>query len=485
MSNYSDILLLATLLLFGEITCFLFPEFHLFFESCESAADVSRTSEIFFLPLAFNLSFTIYNFSASYDNRAMDVLNILERPLDQGDEAHQPPIGGKVFAGVSTQESQRRNRPSRWKQKRVQATGSTGNNGAAAVMTSSETGNQEAKKDQTNQIDRKVFRNTQSQMFGSDLSSEEQIHLDNLQRMASMEPTEIERQKQALIGSMDAGVLQALLRRAEIKEQEMNTSELGCGTQNVKIDGSANYAERETKKMQDSIATLKEEKDQTLEADGSEQNSVIAPESCNANSFENSKKSLHFLRPAGPPEDETMAHNEDLNGRDFLTLMHSKYFPELPVEHDKLAWMKPLSQEEAQEYTPEQDSLAPSEIRFDFNGDILGPQKSREVDTGEGLHHHGDAPMAAGYTIGELGRLARSVNVSQRCLAIRTLGRILYKLGKIRSSELRAGLQGCIDQNRILDSLYAANAESNSVTLRAYATEALWNHHQSNSRTAV
>lgn len=411
----------------------------------------------------------------------MDVLDILERPLDQGNGAHEPPDGSKVAVGATTQESYQKNRPSRWKQKRAQATGSTE---IDTVTTKTGPDENKAKQNDGSSVGQKAFSNTRSQMFGSDLSTEEQIHLDNLQQMAAMDPTEIEKEKQALIGSMNADVLQALLRRAEIKEQEMNVSE-PSGTESIKRDTTRHHTETEPQRVPDFISNFSKESDQTLGENGSGVTGEVAAAACDGVDSENSNRSVHFLRPAGSLEPETYPGGDDLSGNDFLTQMHMKYFPELPVEHDKLAWMKPISQKEAEEYTPDQDSLAPSEIRFDFNGDILGPQRSREIDTGAGLHHHGDAPMAAGYTIGELGRLARSVNVSQRCLAVRTLGRVLYKLAQIKSSELRAGLQGCIDQNRIIESLYAANSESNSLTLQAYATEALWNYHQSNSRTAV
>lgn len=77
-----------------------------------------------------------------------------------------------------------------------------------------------------------------------------------------------------------------------------------------------------------------------------------------------------------------------------------------------------------------------------------------------GLHHHADAPEAAGYTIPELARLARSSFPAQRCIAFQTLGRILYRLGAGHygpdGTDLVDGLWRCVDQGRVLEMLQRA-----------------------------
>ncbi len=127
----------------------------------------------------------------------------------------------------------------------------------------------------------------------------------------------------------------------------------------------------------------------------------------------------HFPRPHAP--------DLDPSDPDFLENLHQKYFPDLPADPSKLAWMAPIPSEGSladrdSPYHPGQDSLAVSQLRFNFMGRLLPPRIARAIPVSKGLHHHGEAPEAAGYTIIELARLARSVVPSQRCLAFQTLG---------------------------------------------------------------
>ncbi|KAJ4292965.1 hypothetical protein N0V88_005629 [Collariella sp. IMI 366227] len=94
------------------------------------------------------------------------------------------------------------------------------------------------------------------------------------------------------------------------------------------------------------------------------------------------------------------------------------------------------------------DSLPVSALRFDFRGALLPPRLSRAVPVTKGLHHHGEAPEAAGYTIPELARLARSAVPAQRCLAYQTLGRMLGG----EEDDLAFALWRCL-RRRVLESL--------------------------------
>ncbi|XP_065833777.1 RNA polymerase II-associated protein 1-like isoform X2 [Oscarella lobularis] len=88
------------------------------------------------------------------------------------------------------------------------------------------------------------------------------------------------------------------------------------------------------------------------------------------------------------------------------------------LEPAKLEWIQTLSTS---------SSLPPShqstQVRFDFNGSIV--PKDADVATREGLHHHGENPEAAGYTLSELFQMARSNVIQQRVLSLRVLARIL------------------------------------------------------------
>lgn len=175
---------------------------------------------------------------------------------------------------------------------------------------------------------------------------------------------------------------------------------------------------------------------------------------------------------------------------DFLETLHSKYFPNLPADPTKLAWMAPIPTpgsvaDQESPYYPGQSSLSIASLRFDFKGRLLPPSRSRAIPVTKGLHHHGQAPEAAGYTVGELGILARSAVPAQRCVAFQTLGRILFRLGQGEwggggggdASDLAKGLWRTVQEAKVMESLLEAAEVPEGQGhrgSRSYAVEALW-----------
>ncbi|KAK6352825.1 hypothetical protein TWF696_004825 [Orbilia brochopaga] len=209
---------------------------------------------------------------------------------------------------------------------------------------------------------------------------------------------------------------------------------------------------------------------------------------------------IHF--PA--PVDQDPDPDPDPTSPSFLSHLHKKYFPTLPSDPQKLAWMAPPTPDDsADTYSPLLPSLLPSAIRFDFRGRLLPPRQAREVPGHLGLHHHADAPLSAGYTIPELSHLSRSSFPAQRCMAFQTLGRILYRLGsgayststspdeeetaeggvegpsRSIATDLERGLWRCIHEGRVLETLQEAAGDgstrgSSHLGVKNYALEALW-----------
>ncbi|KAL2117482.1 hypothetical protein VTJ04DRAFT_7142 [Mycothermus thermophilus] len=194
----------------------------------------------------------------------------------------------------------------------------------------------------------------------------------------------------------------------------------------------------------------------------------------------------HFPRPPPVPD-------LDPADPDFLEKLHQKYFPDLPADPSKLAWMAPIPTPDSpadleSPYHPSQSSLPVSALRFDFRGRLIPPRLSRSLPVTLGLHHHAEAPEAAGYTIPELATLARSSYAPQRCLAYQTLGRIMYRLGK---GEFGSGTQGrdgadeadlavaiwrLMQQGRVVEGLEeeVASEGQRHRSAYCYAVEALW-----------
>lgn len=290
------------------------------------------------------------------------------------------------------------------------------------------------------------------------LSDEERIHLENVKKLAAMTPEDIEREKQQLLGTLDPKVLSSLLRRAELKEQQ----DQGYSPSTADANATAGDSVRaESRKSYDAEARPSRPPASTKTVSFDE----IVPDA----------EATKASQPAGQIADEAAP-----------ITMHfppppeelKQYFPDTPVETSKLAWMQPIADEEEAEYSDQLASVAPSELRFDFRGDLITPRMSRMIDQSAGLHHHGDAPSAAGYTIPELAHLARSSVASQRAMAIQTVGRVLHKLysGKFnKSTELQYALEKLVKAHRVEETLLeAASDQTRSATVRAHATEALW-----------
>ncbi|KAJ3034472.1 RNA polymerase II associated protein 1, partial [Rhizophlyctis rosea] len=101
------------------------------------------------------------------------------------------------------------------------------------------------------------------------------------------------------------------------------------------------------------------------------------------------------------------------------------WIPNDKLEPDKLEWM-----DESDWSSSSQTTASKSTLRFDFKGSILEP--NQDIPTHLGLHHHGDDPDLAGYTLDELLHLSRSTVPNQRVISLRTLAIVVeraYKLG--------------------------------------------------------
>ncbi|KAL3049240.1 hypothetical protein OYC64_008664 [Pagothenia borchgrevinki] len=101
------------------------------------------------------------------------------------------------------------------------------------------------------------------------------------------------------------------------------------------------------------------------------------------------------------------------------------------AEPEKLEWMKDLP-------APRRKGTKKAmQARFDFAGTVIPP--TQDLPTHLGLHHHGEEPDRAGYSLQELFLLSRSQLIQQRTLAISTLANIL---SKARAGEYLSVLKG-------------------------------------------
>jgi len=353
----------------------------------------------------------------------------------------------------------------------------------------------------------------QSTPRDNDFAASERRRIDeeNRQRIIDMSPEEIEEAQQELLKGLSPSILERLLRRANIDEpagpspfDDATPSPDTQGTHVPEIQvedttASARQAERASKPKK-SVSFAQPPSPPPEPTDDDDDGAPPAPEAGDlfspdsvpsaddatrptkenpAHDHGTDKTTTHFPSPRAVPD-------LDPSDPDFLQHLHDKYFPHLPADPSKLAWMAPIPTVDSpadrdSPYYPGQASLSASQLRFDFRGQLLPPRRARAIPTSKGLHHHGEAPEAAGYTVPELARLARSAVPAQRCLAFQTLGRIAYRLGRAQwggpDDPLARGIWGCFHEGRVLETLTDAAAVEEGRGhrgSRAYAMEAIW-----------
>jgi hypothetical protein len=358
--------------------------------------------------------------------------------------------------------------------------------------------------------------------FGVDRDEERRaIDEENRRTLAGMSDAEIEQERQELLSSLNPALLQKLLMRSNIdqgsNEQDFDTEPstpaavIPSTTDEAKIEPQPKTLT--SKKV--SFASSGPQNETPPQTESTSIPTAQPPSNDNTTStaMPDTTDSIHFPQPPQPPD-------LDPNDPSFLKNLHEKYFPTLPYDPSSLSWMSPIDPSDTKSpYHPSQTALNPAELRFDFSGNLLAPSVARAIPTDRGLHHHAEAPEAAGYTIPELAVTARSKVASQRCIAYQTLGRILYRLGRgefgVESTEqttdgpakvaknpevmedengeewveedigsaMAGGLWQCIEEGRVIETLTEeANKERGHLTARTFAQEALWNWRRGGGR---
>ncbi|KAL2072253.1 hypothetical protein VTL71DRAFT_11596 [Oculimacula yallundae] len=336
---------------------------------------------------------------------------------------------------------------------------------------------------------RQTPTNPSSLTQNSNMDSERrQIDEENRRRLAAMSAEEIEEERNELMAGLNPALLEMLLKRSNLDEGRGDTG-IEPPTPKEKANTTPEVAQAETlQEITGSIPAPKPAgkridpaKSVRFEDDDKEPSNPINLQPASSTSTDplpdDIHPTMHF--PTAP-------NIPDLDPSDpsFLENLHAKYFPNLPADPSKLAWMAPIPShgsvaDQESPYYPSSQGLSASALRFDFRGGLLPPRIARAVPVTKGLHHHGEAPEAAGYTVPELARLARSAFPAQRCMAFQTLGRLLYRLGRGEwggpDSEITKGLWQCVEGGKVMDTLEeAAGAAGGHQGSKVYAVEAIW-----------
>ena len=285
-----------------------------------------------------------------------------------------------------------------------------------------------------------------------------EISRENEKKIAEMSNDEVEDARAELMASMSPAMLERLLKRANIDDNVATTRKPPLDSQSSDLDRDNDSGP--SKSQQEGSSTL----------DG-------ATNGPSLDASEPTAPPIHFPIPPRPASDFVPL---DPTSPSFTADLQMHYFPDTPHNPSSLSWMQDPTEEDEKEspYNPERGSFATGDLRFSFAGQIITPSQSQEIPVNEGLHHHGQAPSSAGYTIPELSILCRSTLPNQRCIAYQLLGRILFRLGRgdlgPRGSELQEGLWGVIEHQRVVELMMTEANRGGHISAKAYATEALW-----------
>ncbi|MCJ1236403.1 hypothetical protein MMC14_004384 [Varicellaria rhodocarpa] len=318
-----------------------------------------------------------------------------------------------------------------------------------------------------------------------------EIDRENKKRLAQMSPMQIERERTELLAGLSSSLIERLLKKANIEDhgasEGMDSNSVNVSTEVILgLDNSPSAL----KHLPERVAFEELSEKSTERVWHAPSSSIMNPDAAPLAPLPDPNPASSQLPLPSPSElhfpQECPSPSLDPSDPDFVVQLRTKYFPDLPVDPAKMAWMAPIPSEDSpadrdSPYNPSQEFLHPSSIRFDFKGRLIPPRLARQIPATKGLHHHGLAPEAAGYTVPELAHLSRSAVAAQRCIAYQTLGRILFRLGRgdfeEESDELYLGLWKCIEEGRILDTLsFEADAEDDqgNRTCKAIAAEAIW-----------
>ncbi|KAJ5632975.1 hypothetical protein N7490_009314 [Penicillium lividum] len=299
---------------------------------------------------------------------------------------------------------------------------------------------------------------------------------ENSKHLASMSDAQIQREREELMASIDPGLLERFLRRAKIDEDVQSSKE----AQKPTVEPTSNESSSTSKKNV-SFATPAPAMEPTrkdpeptpkprMNHPKPPTNDDLPPSQIPQDLHPASERpslldpamidTFHFPQPKQPMP------KLDPNDPNFLADMQTHYFPEITHDPAALSWLQPPSADEedpdsTSPYHPSSNAIAiaPSAIRFSLRGTLISPNTSLSLPTTLGLHHHGEDPHAAGYTIPELAILSRSTFPAQRCVAWQVIGRILFRLGRAefgdRGGQLSEGLWHVIEKEGVVGGMLA------------------------------
>ncbi|KAJ1916586.1 hypothetical protein H4219_003705 [Mycoemilia scoparia] len=276
--------------------------------------------------------------------------------------------------------------------------------------------------------------------------TKKQIETENTTRLSSMTAEQIKEAQDEVRELLSDDALSKLMARINSKATKPTKEDF----ETSKIKQSSNIAsENNNENTSKSVRFSKVEEIENID-NVPEDNDAPPPLEAIDNDDESDEEVIfdHHGEPKNKKSTSKLFTEPDSQ---FYKDLKEMYYPTEPLEEQKLEWI--LNQTQAR--TPAKRAMdtikaqtgravdnlrsmmngevpdplnnPASHIRFGFDGQILESVEAN-IPVSKGLHHHGDDPDEAGYTIPELLHLCRSKVPAQRSLPLRVLSNVLHKV---------------------------------------------------------
>ncbi|PWA01472.1 hypothetical protein BB558_002443 [Smittium angustum] len=323
----------------------------------------------------------------------------------------------------------------------------------------------------------------------NDTISIEEYERENDEKLGKMTIEQVESAQQEIMAMLEPANITFLLNRKKKEKKNIisNGTELVSNEQPINSILLETNTENAGKNKLNEI-DMKKERKSISKIQNTSNFSKINQEHQSGDIYTNITKQLATDKATLPELDD--------NDTEFYKKLKKVYFENEVPEVDKLKWItsfakaKSPSERVLENIKAQSDRAArvvrdivtgksaslmddpTAHLRFDFEGTIVDVLD--DIPTHKGLHHHGDDPDNAGYTIPEILHLMRSTVAGQRVIAIKLMGRILYNLnvGKYNKTDSLAIYMCWLDWEGEL--YFVPLLKDSHLTVKLEAIKACW-----------
>ncbi|OUM62936.1 hypothetical protein PIROE2DRAFT_10622 [Piromyces sp. E2] len=314
-------------------------------------------------------------------------------------------------------------------------------------------------------------------------ADKEAIHKENMNIIGNMSKSEIIEMQKELQSKINPETLKWLKERRKKKEENKEIGNNSKAESLTSLNSSINSLKSTTNnsdisKTKRLLTDLLKNKLSTSSLSLSSSQSTI-----NNNEYIQDKNETNSKIELDPDKKAFIENNifntsslEDVSDMDMLKLAEKEATSKEELE--KIEWMKPIENDDQNSNNnsninsieSNNDKSSVSKLRFDFKGNII--DKNSDISMSKGLHHHGDDPTQAGYTLDEFLYLTRSTVFSQKSICLQALSSILTNVytGKYNISLSNEIMNYLMKQKSIINIRMALDDANETVIVSSIRT---------------